>query len=162
MNDYADLIAKLREDVAGGEYSGGGYRYVEVLPDTAVSAIAAIEALVKERDELAAVIDELRQWAAATRYKVSGNHDTFDTYHEGIDRAQGEVEGLISEVPFDALREHDAALIEHLLDDAILMMGGDGVRVYDNREAYDKGSPRPPRIKDWLRERARQVREGNR
>lgn len=44
MSDYTELLAQLREDVAGGEYSGGGYRYVEVLLDTAVSAIAAIEA----------------------------------------------------------------------------------------------------------------------
>lgn len=56
--DYADLLAKLREDVAGGEYSGGGYRYVEVMPDTASEAIAAIEALVKERDEQGPCWDE--------------------------------------------------------------------------------------------------------
>ena len=89
--------------------------------------------------ELAAVIDELRQWAAATRYKVSGNHDTFDTYHEGIDRAQGEVEGLISEVPADALRAHDAALIDSLADEEV---------------------PAAVEARRWLRDRARQVREG--
>ena len=50
-------------------------------------------------------IERVRAWALVPRYKVSGDHDTFDTYHEGVDTAQGEAAYLITE--YDKQKEEN-------------------------------------------------------
>ena len=130
MNDYTEqdheaLIAEAREWPRDGVNEGP---LVNALAD-------AIEALVKERDELAAVI-----------YGAQVEAD-YLTVH-GVLGSGARVKRILSTAPADALREHDAALIESLADD---MEGG------FNRETLNLERRQ---IKRWLRERARQVREG--
>jgi hypothetical protein len=48
---------------------------------------------------LAAKLDQVRAWAEVDRYKVSGDHSTWDSYHEGIDTAQGEVLAILDAAP---------------------------------------------------------------
>lgn len=40
---------------------------------------------------LGRILEAVWSWVQTPRYKKTGDHDTFSTYHEGIDTAQGEV-----------------------------------------------------------------------
>ena len=70
----------------------------------------------------------------------------------GVDR---EIMDILSAAPADALREHDAALIESLADDR----GVDASEDHDD-EWWVGYRQAQREIIHWLTERARQVREG--
>ena len=108
----------------------------------------AIEALVKERDDLAAVVEKVREVS-------TGNIDQpgYGDYYIGMEAAGEGVLALLDEAPTDVLREHDAALIESLADawsEWETFTASDG-----HRSIRQHGlSPN-----DWLRARAQQIRE---
>ena len=115
-------------------------------------AADAIEALVKERDELAAVIEKAKLAPVQRVPNAVG--------------LSGTVADVLREAPADVLREHDAALIESLADhldrhfqdipawtEAYL----EGVRTDEWMGGAVRMTTGAVR---WLRERARQVREG--
>ena len=121
--DREALIADAREWPRDGVNEGP---LINALAD-------AIEALVKERDELAAVIEKAR---------LAPVHRVPDAV--GL---SGTVSDVLREAPDDVLREHDAALIESLAERA--------------EAEFLRGSWAVVRATPWwLRERARQVREG--
>ncbi|EIC09131.1 hypothetical protein OR221_0839 [Microbacterium laevaniformans OR221] len=107
--------------------------------------------LERERDELAAEVERLKlvhvgqarlAMLAVYLADVDGDEGTQAFYQELV-------------------RAHDAALIESLFDEVIFSWHSSyGLTVWENESHYDEGTPRPKPIKDWLRERARQVREG--
>ena len=153
MTDRIDpkaIADELRARVERGTYSGGGYKYVEVGPEDAILAADAIEALVKERDDLAAVIENLR--GVARGYI---DQPGYGDYYIGMESAGEGVLALLDEAPTDALREHDAALIESLADDR----GVDASEDHDD-EWWVGYRQAQREIVHWLTERARQVREG--
>ena len=113
--DRETLIADAREWPRDGVNEGP---LINALAD-------AIEALVKERDELAAVIEKAKLAPAQRVPNAVG--------------LSGTVGDVLREAPADVLREHDAALIESLADEEV---------------------PAAVEARRWLRERARQVREG--
>lgn len=80
----------------------------------------------RERDGLAAVVEKVRQWAEEATGYGEPSGDT--------------VSDLLAAAPADALREHDAELIDELADEA---------------GAHDEESG----VMDWLREKACQRRE---
>lgn len=60
------------------------------------------------------------------------------------------------------LAAHDAQVraeaVRTALGEAVLMQAGaDGVTVYDDREHYDRGRPKPLPIRDWLNTRADRI-----
>lgn len=163
MSDYTTLIAKLDR----------AHRMSCSDPDDPTRetfysmARFAIEALVKERDELAEQLKTAdRQF---TRLKESsGKADAravelagvIDTAKDDLDGAWVSADGTplgefllevhraLSATPVDALAEHDAELIEGLAD---TYASGRLTGVFAGRDDYTRA---------WLRERARQVREG--
>ena len=94
----------------------------------------AIEALVKERDDLAAVVEKVRE--VSTGYI---DQPGYGDYYIGMEAAGEGILEALSTAAADAIREHDAALIESLADEEV---------------------PAAVEARWWLRERARQVREG--
>ena len=108
----------------------------------------AIEALVKERDDLAAVVEKVRE--VSTGYI---DQPGYGDYYIGMEAAGEGVLALLDEAPTDVLREHDAALIESLADawsEWETFTASDG-----HRSIRQHGlSPN-----DWLRARAQQIRE---
>lgn len=102
-------------------------------------------------DELAAEVERLRLvHAGQSRLALSA------VFMADVDDDEG-VQAFYREW----VRAHDAALIESLFDEVIFAWHShDGLTVWENESHYDEGTPRPKPIKDWLRERARQVREG--
>lgn len=132
-SDAIEALVKERDELKfdyakkGRALARMGQRYTEAEADR--------QATIRERDELAAVI-----------YGAQVEAD-YLTVH-GVLGSGARVKRILSTAPADALREHDAALIESLADD---MEGG------FNRETLNLERRQ---IKRWLRERARQVREG--
>lgn len=117
-----------------------------------------IEALVKERDELAAVIEKMH--SAGDRL-INSRGD------EWVEIDAPEWDQILSTTPADALREHDAALIESLADEAeaererIAESTPDPFTGLGRERSQNLGGQRElQRRTSWLRERARQVREG--
>ena len=102
-----------------------------------INALAdAIESLVKDRDALVAVVEKVRG--------VIGSEIGWESPAILIDRIQW----ALSTAPADALAEHDAALVEGLAD---TYASGRLTGVFAGRDDYTRA---------WLRESARQVREG--
>ena len=103
----------------------------------------------RERDEIAAEVERLKlihvgqaRLAMLAVYLADVDGGTQAFYREWV-------------------RNHDAALIESLFDGVIFSWHSSyGLTVWDNEAHRDAGTPRPKPIKDWLRDRARQVREG--
>ena len=129
MNEYTELIAELRD---GPDFQDA------IDPGRIREAADAIEALVKERDELAAVIEKV---------------GLIVDYHPDS-TVSFQVSNALA-APADALREHDAALIESLADDR----GVDASEDHDD-EWWVGYRQAQREIIHWLTERARQVREG--
>ena len=126
--DREALIADAREWPRDGVNEGP---LINALAD-------AIEALVKERDELAAVIEKARGYLAG-----------YESRWGGLPLPLADIHYILSTAPADGLREHNAALIESL--------------AYEAREALGteaSGHTSTYSVRRWLRERARQVREG--
>ena len=129
--DRETLIAEARNWASGRE----GWNQYE--HDLGYRLADAIEALVKERAELAAVIEKARLAPVQRVPDAVG--------------LSGTVSDVLRETPADVLREHDAALIESL-----------AARAPERRVAVGGGwtalvsSP----CAEWLRDCARQVREG--
>lgn len=117
--DRETLIAEARNWASGRE----GWNQYE--HDLGYRLADTIEALVKERDELAAVIEKARLAPVQRVPDAVG--------------LSGTVSDVLREAPAEVLREHDAALIESLADEEV---------------------PAAVEARRWLRERARQVREG--
>ena len=90
--------------------------------------------LERERDELAAVIEKAKLAPVQRVPDAVG--------------LSGTVSDVLREAPADVLREHDAALIESLAD---RYRSGQLTGMFTGRDGYTQA---------WLRERARQVREG--
>lgn len=67
--------------------------------------LEAADAADQRAAELAAGLQAVRDWASSAAY---GEGD----YYSGYDSAQGAVLDILGDTPADALREHDAALIE--------------------------------------------------
>ena len=132
--NYTDLIADARVWPRDGVSKGP---LINALAD-------AIEALVKERDELAAVVEKVRG--------VIGAEIGWESPAILIDRIQW----ALSTAPADALAEHDAALIESLADDR----GVDASEDHDDDEWWVGYRQAQREIIHWLTKRARQVREG--
>lgn len=133
--DYADLIADARVWPRDGVSKGP---LINALAD-------AIEALVKERDALAAEVERLKlvhvgqarlAMLAVYLVDVDGDEGTQAFYREWV-------------------RNHDAALIESLADDR----GVDASEDHDD-EWWVGYRQAQREIVHWLTERARQVREG--
>ena len=116
--DREALIAEARNWASGRE----GWNQYE--HDLGYRLADALEALVKERDKLAAVIAKAKLAPVQRVPNAVG--------------LSGTVSDVLREAPAEALREHDAALIESLAD----------------------GVDLPGWTEAWIRERARQVREG--
>lgn len=96
----------------------------------------------RERDELAAVIEDALAFCREQHDSIRGQFDQTGgapAEYIGFANACGDVVGILSAAPANALREHDAALIESLAEDEV---------------------PAAVEARRWLRERARQVREG--
>ena len=152
MTDRIDpkaIADELRACVERGTYSGGGYKYVEVEPEDAIIAADTIDALVKERDELAAVIDTAKDDLDGAWVSADGTP---------LGEFLLEVHRALSAVPADVLREHDAALIESLAD-GVDLPGSTATGYYSSEQvAGYRDAERD--IEAWLQERARQVREG--
>lgn len=130
MSDHTDLIAELDE----GCNDGGD------LPSLLGRARATIEALVKERDELAAVIERVQK--ARADHPSCDAHPDADVVKCGWKSAVLDIDTAIDAAPADALREHDAALLQD----------------FANRLYQDSLAPWP--AVERALERARQVREG--
>ena len=109
----------------------------------------AIEALVKERDALAAVIENLR--GVARGYI---DQPGYGDYYIGMESAGEGVLALLDEAPTDAIREHDAALIESLADE---WSEWETFTASDGHRSIRQHGLSP---NDWLRARAQQIREG--
>ena len=137
--DYADLIADARVWPRDGVSKGP---LINALAD-------AIEALVKERDDLAAVVEKVRE--VSTGYiDQPGRGD----YYIGMEAAgEGIIEAL-STAAADAIREHDAALIESLADE---WSEWETFTASDGHRSIRQHGLSP---NDWLRARAQQIREG--
>ena len=138
MSDYTDLVADARVWPRDGVSKGP---LINALAD-------AIEALVKERDDLAAVVEKVRE--VSTGYiDQPGRGD----YYIGMEAAGEGILEALSTAAADAIREHDAALIESLADawsEWETFTASDG-----HRSIRQHGlSPN-----DWLRARAQQIRE---
>ena len=97
------------------------------------AAADALEAVTAERDELAAVIQKAKLAPVQRVPNAVG--------------LSGTVSDVLREAPADVLREHDAALIEALAERA--------------KAEFSQGSwAIVGATPQWIRERARQVREG--
>ena len=142
------IIDELREAAREAAYERHVVEWDKALAEQMLTRAAdTINALVKEMHarelhhfeeeqksaELAAVVEKVRGIANAP-YSGSSWADLSTTLRHDIKRA-------LSTAPADALAEHDAALIESL-----------AVAGYRDAERD---------IEAWLRERARQVREGD-
>jgi hypothetical protein len=86
-----EKMRRLADEIVEGDISD---------PNVAIQFPAAINRAVdrsvtehKDREDL---IDELIAWTDVQRYKISGEHDTWTQYLEGIDDAQGEVEEILN------------------------------------------------------------------
>lgn len=162
--DYTDLIAALVDPQPADEYRNPIDLFRE--------AAEAIEALVKERDELKHEMHarelhhfEEEQRSAGLAAVIEALVESSERLINSHDQEWVEIEASAWDRYLngtaDALREHDAALIESLFDGVIYSWHSSyGLTVWDNEAHYDAGTPRPKPIKDWLRDRARQVREG--
>ena len=130
MSDYTNLVRGLREEGRSWREEVGEMPLFDLAADT-------IDALVKERDELATVIEKAKLAPVQRVPDAVG--------------LSGTVSDVLRETPADVLREHDAALIESL-----------AARAPERRVAVGGGwaalvsSP----CAEWLRDCARQVREG--
>lgn len=170
MSDYTDLIADAREWPRDGVNEGP---LINALAD-------AIEALVKERDEQGSCWDEgmtlpvregecapmppkcelphghggahragRHEWMRRDSYNsVVAERDELRECLAAAEEGLREAHHALSAAPADALREHDAALIESLAD---RYRSGQLTGAFTGRDGYTQA---------WLRERARQVREG--
>lgn len=185
MSDYTDLIDELRSfeqahRVQSRPFASVGRPDHEEQAERYKRAADTTEALVEERDGLkremharelhhfeeeqksaglAAVIEKVRE--ARAGHPSCDVHPGANVVKCGWKNAVLDIDTALDAAPADALREHDAALIESLFDEVIFSWHSSyGLTVWENESHYDEGTPRPKPIKDWLRERARQVREG--
>ena len=155
MSDDTDLVAELRD---GADFQDA------IDPGRILEAADAIEALVKERDELKLAVNiqdrmaenyaavELQRLELAAVVEKVRDVASEPRFVNGVDR---EIMDILSAAPADALREHDAALIESLADDR----GVDASEDHDD-EWWVGYRQAQREIIHWLTERARQVREG--
>ena len=151
MTDCIDpkaIADELRACVERGTYSWGGYKYAEVGPEDAILAAAAVEALVKERDDLAAVVEKVRE--VSTGYIDQPGHGD---YYIGMEAAGEGILEALSTAAADAIREHDAALIESLADE---WSEWETFTASDGHRSIRQHGLSP---NDWLRARAQQIRE---
>ena len=108
----------------------------------------AIEALVKERDDLAAVVEKVRE--VSTGYI---DQPGYGDYYIGMEAAGEGILGALSTAAADAIREHDAALIESLADE---WSEWETFTASDGHRSIRQHGLSP---NDWLRARAQQIRE---
>ena len=133
--DYTDLIADARVWPRDGVSKGP---LINALAD-------AIEALVKERDELAAVIEKMDS---------VGERLINSRGEEWVEFDAPEWDQVLSTAPADALAEHDARLIESLAD---AWCEWETFTASDGHNSIRQHGLSPD---DWLRARAQQIREG--
>lgn len=73
---------------------------------------------------------------------------------------QRELHHFETEQTNEVLTHVVANRIARLLDEAVLTSGTSGVRVYDDREHYHRGRPKPLPIREWLKREAERIRNG--
>ena len=132
-SDVTDILEQFRET----ERERDELKLAVNIQDRMAENYAAVEL---QRLELAAVVEKVRDVASEPRFV------------NGVDR---EIMDILSTAAADALREHDAALIESLADDR----GVDASEDHDD-EWWVGYRQAQREIIHWLTERARQVREG--
>ncbi len=103
MSDYEVLIVEARTLDDGWVERNGKVIHADEL---ARELAAALEAVTAERDNLAAVIEKAKAW-------MSDNA-----------RMQTELDRILASAPGDALREHDAKVLEDAASDPTMRLRG--------------------------------------
>ena len=171
----ADIVAAAREFADGLDVSlteaGNARIHITRLADTIEQLITDLDARFENSDHQSAKYYQRMRAAEREMHARELHHFEEEQKSAGlaavIEKAQqaGEVTGYshhkepvmkaLDTAPADALREHDAALIESLADDR----GVDASEDHDD-EWWVGYRQAQREIVHWLTERARQVREG--
>lgn len=105
------------------------------------------DALMKERDALSAVVEKVKNLVAEAGRFGEADVDSWVNVYA--------LKKVLYTAPADALREHDAALIESLADE---WSEWETFTASDGHTSIRQHGLSPD---DWLRERARLIREGD-